>query len=299
MAEFQIVAGNFGNAAALGGDQMRLLAAALAEAGHRVGHTWFHFFRGSHHIVFDRMETDLHSFLTREGYPYGLVVTEEISEDGAFGWSEMENFGDPYGTARIYAPQVRDARFVWCLLEKSVAWCRRQNPNSHYLWFGHCERFVRTLPSGIDGWRQFDATINGNLNERRARIFEDIQKLGVAIAHPGFPAPDWLRDDYILRSRAQVAPQRSDRHTKFVNPMRLLHSVVMRRPLILEYDGPPTEWDRYFIAQSPAGFAEGAARTLREADLDRFAADAYAAFADERRMVPFVKDLVERSLGTA
>src|SRR3990172_2016955 len=66
------------------------------------------------------------------GVRYGLVCTEAVAPDGTWNFGAE---GDAPGTFAAFELAARNADFVWCLLEESVAACSAMNERTAYLPF--------------------------------------------------------------------------------------------------------------------------------------------------------------------
>lgn len=91
--EFEISTINFGGDTTSPQDLVDLFMAGIADAGHVVRFSQNRLYANRFHILIDRLQPELLDHLTANRIPYGLVVTEEIADDGAFGWSGFENGG--------------------------------------------------------------------------------------------------------------------------------------------------------------------------------------------------------------
>lgn len=289
--EFEISTANALNHIEAAFDIVAILMAGIADAGRVVRHSARGFHADRTHILTDRMTSDLFDFMTANRLRYGLLVTEEIAPDGAFGWSALEHYGDPYGEARAYAPQIERAAFVWCVFEKSMAFCRRHNDRVGRLPFGFSPRLLPRHP--VD-WERRDipALVTGELTERRAAVVRECQARGVSLQHSGGYLPAWARDLYLARARLHVAPPRTDAHMRYVNPQRVVQSVCFKVGLVLELEpGISHDFDGFFDPAAPGALAERTIAILADPGALRETVERrFERFADTRAMAkPFAE----------
>lgn len=295
--EFEISIVNFGGDTTAPQDLVDLFMAGIADAGHIVRFSQNRFYANRFHIFIDRLQPELLEYLTANRIPYGLVVTEEIADDGAFGWSGFENGGLPYKVGRDYVVQIENARFVWCLLETSIAFCSRHNPRIGRVAFGFSERLMPRYPVDWDG-RDIPMIATGPLTERRSEILKRIEGRVGAVQHFGHPLPSWCRDNYLSRARLHVAPHRTDAHIRFVNPQRVVQSVLYKVALAIERgEAGSHDLIDYCNAFAPADFVDGVWAMMSDpAELRAQVDRNFVRLADERRMGPAFRDLIERTV---
>lgn len=295
--EFEISTINFGGDTTSPQDLVDLFMAGIADAGHVVRFSQNRLYANRFHILIDRLQPELLDHLTANRIPYGLVVTEEIADDGAFGWSGFENGGLPYKVGRDYVAQIENARFVWCLLETSIAFCRRHNARTGKVAFGFSERLMPRYP--ID-WENRDIPMiaTGPLTERRATILKHIESRVGAIQHVGHPLAGWCRDNYLSRAQLHVAPHRTDAHIRFVNPQRVVQSVLYKVGLAIERgENGSHDLIDFCNAFAPADFVEGVRGMMADpAGLRAQVETNFARFAETRRMGPAFRDLIEQTV---
>lgn len=295
--EFEISTVNFGGDTTAPQDLVDLFMAGIADAGHVVRFSQNRFYPNRFHLFIDRLQPELLDYLIANGIPYGLVVTEEIADDGAFGWSGFENGGMPYKIGRDYVAQIENASFVWCLLETSIAFCGRHNARTGLVAFGFSERLMPRYPVDWDG-RDIPMIATGPLTERRAEILKRIESRIGVVQHVGHPLAGWCRDNYLSRARLHVAPHRTDAHIRFVNPQRVVQSVLYKVALAIERgEAGSHDLIDYCNAFAPADFVDGVWTMMADPEGLRVQVETnFTRLADERRMAPAFRDLIERTV---
>ncbi len=295
--EFEVSTLNFGGDTTGPQDLVDLTMAGIADAGYVVRHSHNRFYPGRFHLFFDRLQPEVFAYLRQNAIPYGLVVTEEITPDGAFGWSQIEHGGDPIGMGDIYAPQVAGATFVWCLLEASLAFCRRHNARVGLVRYGFSPRMLPRFGVAWDR-RDIAAIMTGPMTERRTAILGALRGRGLDAQHGGHPLPGWWRDNLVARARMHVAPHRTDDHVRFVNPQRVVQSVLYKVALAIELHDPQRhELAVYCEHFAPCEFVDGVLRLQAVPDALRRRAEAnFERLADERPMSRTFRELIESTL---
>ncbi|MEA5501544.1 hypothetical protein VB735_00225 [Halotia wernerae UHCC 0503] len=295
--EFEISTVNFGSDTTAPQDLVDLFMAGIADSGHVVRYSQNRFYPNRFQLFIDRLQPELLDYLVTNRIPYGLIVTEEVADDGAFGWSDFENSGTPYKIGRDYVAQIENARFVWCLLETSIGFCRRHNPRTGRVAFGFSERLMPRYPIDWDG-RDIPMIATGPLTERRAAILKRIESRVGPIQHAGYPLAGWCRDNYLSRARVHVAPHRTDAHIRFVNPQRVVQSVLYKVVLAIERgEAGSHDLIDFCNAFAPANFVDGVWAMMSDPDGLRAQVETnFARLADERRMGPAFRDLIESTV---
>jgi len=241
-------------------------------------------------LFFDRffVEPDLPLVLKVGGARYGFVCTESVMPDGTWNFGAE---GDKQDNLTAFDLAVRNAEFVWCLLEHSVEYCRKLNPRTAFLPFGYVES-METLVDTPWAARDIDALLCGLPSERRDRVMDQIADLGFRICHPGRSVPMPVRDALMERARLSLSVQKTDRHD-IVSVARISHSLVNRVPILLETADIDNRFAKYCLVSEPGKVVETAAHHLRETDLEAWAQARYDEFKTEMPMASIMRDVLD------
>jgi hypothetical protein len=244
-------------------------------------------------LFFDRfyLEPDLPLVLKVGGVRYGLVCTESITPDGTWNYGAE---GDTQDNLTAFALAVRQAEFVWCLLEQSVEYCRTLNPRTEFLPFGYLES-METLADTPWQDRDIDALLCGLPSKRRERVMDALTEQGYRTCHPGRSVPMAVRDALMERARLSLSVQKTDRHD-IVSVARISHSVINRVPLLLETADIENRFAKYCLVAAPGTVADIAARHLGETDLEAWARARYDEFKAEMPMASIMRRVFDATV---
>jgi len=296
--EFEICTVNYGADYGILQDIVEIVQAGIADAGYVVRKSLDRFYADRFHILFDRLQPELSEFLAAHKLRYGLMVSEEISPDGAFGWSTAEHGGQPYELGRAYAAQVERAAFVWCHFEKSLEFCRKHNDRVGLVPFGFSPRL---LPRHTVAWdkRDIPGLITGALTERRASVLAECVARGFSLQHAGHPLPGWMRDSYLARAHLHVAPHRSAEHVRYVNVQRAIQSLCFKVGLVVELEpGSVNDYADFVDTAAPGSLVDKVLEVYADSEaLRRTLETRLERFADTRAMAKPFADLIAATVG--
>ena len=244
-------------------------------------------------LFFDRFYDDpaLPRQMKAGGVRYGLVCTEAVAPDGTWNFGAE---GDAPGTFAAFELAARNADFVWCLLEESVAACSAMNERTAYLPFGYLDA-VETLATLPWADRDIDLLLCGLPSPRRDRIAAELSARGFRTCYPGLPVPLVVRDALMERCRINLSVQKTDRH-RIVSVTRICHSLANRVPVLLETDDAHNAYARYCLVATPGAVVDAAAHHLGHTDLEAWAAARYEAFRSERPMKPIMARVLDATV---
>jgi hypothetical protein len=244
-------------------------------------------------LFFDRFYDDpsLPLKLKAGGVRYGLVCTEVVGLDGSFNYGAE---GDAPGTMAAFELAARQADFVWCLLEQSVAAVRRMNPRTEFLPFGYLPQMesLAVIP-----WRErdIDLLLCGLPSPRRDSVMTALAARGHRTCYPGMPVPLPVRDALMERSRLSLSVQKSDRHD-IVSVTRISHSVINRVPLLLETADTTNRFAKYCLLAAPGTVVAAAAQHLDGTDLEAWARARYDEFRSEMPMASVMRSVLDATV---
>ena len=95
-----------------------------------------------------------------------------------------------------------------------------------------------------------------------------------------------------------MAPHRTDAHIRFVNPQRVVQSVLYKVALAIERgEAGSHDLIDYCNAFAPADFVDGVWAMMADPEGLRVQVETnFTRLADERRMAPAFRDLIERTV---
>jgi hypothetical protein len=281
------------------GDQARFLQRALEELGHEVTVNDTFVDKDAINLFWERFyynkPRDFPTFFKENGYRYGLICTEPLTTEGLYNPFEF-----PENVARAayngFAHDASHAEFVWYLCEEAAAICRKINPNSHFLPFGHVSGYAELDdPTKRRYTRDFIQT--GLPLQRRQDVLEELAKRGWSIRHPGL-VPDYIRVSMMGASRIVLSIQKTASHSVF-SIARVYHAIMNRVPIIVEYDGPPQYLAPYCICAPSSSLVEICCEQARRSDLPQYAQDTFDRFARELPMRSLMEQLLRDTFGRA
>lgn len=274
-------------------DSIRFVRAALEANGvkTRVGTNQLD--AGSINLFFDRFYEDptLPMQLKAGGVRYGLVCTEMIGSDGSWNFGAE---GEAPGTAAAFELAARHADFVWCLLEPSVAACRKMNPRTEFLPIGYVPE-METLAATPWPDRDIDLLLCGMPSPRRDALAGRLAGDGFEVCYPGLPVPMVVRDALMERSRINLSVQKTDRHD-IVSVTRIGHSVINKVPLLLETADIHNPFAKYCLLAAPGAVSATAARHLAHTDLEAWALARYEEFRTEMPMASVMRRVLDATV---
>ena len=244
-------------------------------------------------LFFDRFYDDpsLPLKLKAGGVRYGLVCTEVIGLDGTMNYGAE---GDAPGTMAAFELAARQADFVWCMLEQSVAAVRKMNPRTEFLPFGYLPQ-METLSDTPWRERDIDLLLCGLPSPRRDAVMAALASQGHRTCYPGMPVPLPVRDALMERSRLSLSVQKTDRHD-IVSVTRISHSVINRVPLLLETADTQNRFAKYCLVAEPGTVAAVAARHLGETDLEAWTRARYDEFKAEMPMASIMRRVLDATV---
>lgn len=295
--EFEICTVNYGSDLGITQDTVEIFQAGIMDAGYVVRYSADRFYADRVHLLFDRLQPELLDFLVGQKIRFGLFVSEEISPDGAFGWSAAEHGGDPYEMGRNYAKQIAAADFVWCFFERSLEFCRKHNPRVGLVSYGFSPRLLPRYPIN---WphRDIPGLITGGMTPHRAEVQQRCQELGIPIQHAGHPLPCWVRDAYLSRAHLHIAPNRTSQHSGYVNLQRVVQSVCFKVALLLELaPGIPAPFAEFYDSVAPGDIPARAIELYSDLTaLRKIVDDRLERFADTCSMAKRFSELIETTV---
>jgi len=248
---------------------------------------------GAINLFFDRFYVDqnLPHQMKLAGIRYGIVCTEVLSEDGTWNYGAEGTNGAEFAAFELAA---KNADFVWCLLEESVAACVAMNANTAYLPFGYLAAMetVHRVPAAD---RDIDVLLCGLPSPRRDAVMEAFAELGLATCYPGMPVPAHLRDALMERARLNLSIQKTNAHG-IISVSRICHSVINRVPVILETGDADAAFARYCLTAAPGEAVAAASGHLAETDLEAWAEARYQELAHTMPMTDTMARVMAETL---
>ena len=210
---------------------------------------------------------------------YGMVCTEVISPEGIWNYGAER---DVPGTFSAFELAVKNAEFVWCLLEESLEVCRAINPNTVVIPFGYLKKMesLRTVP---DKEKDIDFLMCGLPSDRRKKLTEEISASGHEVYYPEMPVPAYLRDALMERSKINLSLQKTRSHNT-ISVTRICHSIINKVPVLLEYSGPSNAYSDLCITAEVGGVIEKAHECITQTDLVKIADENYQILKSELPM---------------
>lgn len=210
---------------------------------------------------------------------YGMVCTEVISPEGVWNYGAER---DKPGIFSAFELAVKNAEFVWCLLEESVEACRTINPNTVVLPFGYLKG-METLKKLSWVEKDIDFLMCGLPSDRRERITREISTVGYDVYYPEIPVPGYLRDALMERSKVNLSIQKTDDH-KTVSVTRICHSIINKVPVLLEYSGLPNFYSDLCVKAEVDEVVGKARECFKDGYLSQVAEESYYKLKSELPM---------------
>jgi hypothetical protein len=253
-------------------DSVRFVAGALEECGVPVKIGTSQLDPNALNLFFDRfyIEPNFPTLMKMGNVKYGMICTEVVLPTGT--WNYGAEGSDP-STYAAFELAAKNAEFVWCLLEESVAACQMMNPNTAYIPFGYLKN-METLKLFRDDEKDIDFLMCGFPSDHRQRLVNEISKAGHEVYYPSMPLPVYLRDSLMERSRVNLSLQKTDSHS-IVSVTRICHSVINRVPVLLEYSGQKNQYTDLCIVVRSGDLVQKTHDCLTKVDLADIAEQNY------------------------
>jgi len=271
-------------------DSVGFIAGALEECGVSVR-------IGTNQIDSDTLNLFFDRFYTEPSFPnqmkignikYGIVCTEVISPEGIWNYGAER---DVPGTFAAFELAVKNAEFVWCLLEESLEVCRSINPNTAIIPFGYLKK-MESLRTVSEKEKDIDFLMCGLPSERRKKLTEEISALGHEVYYPEMPVPAYLRDALMERSKINLSLQKTRSHNT-ISVTRICHSIINKVPVLLEYSGPSNAYSDFCIIAEVGGVIEKAHECITQTDLVQIADENYHKLKSELPMNEMMAEVLD------
>ena len=275
-------------------DSVGFITGSLEECGVSVSVGTSQLDSYSLNLFFDRfyVEPSFPSQMKIGKIKYGMVCTEVISPNGIWNYGAER---DAPGTFAAFELAVRNAEFVWCMLEESLEACRAINPNTAYIPLGYLKK-METLRVLSNKEKDIDFLMCGLPSNRRKNMTEEITAAGYEVYYPEMPLPVYLRDALMERSKINLSLQKTDSHN-LISVTRICHSVINKVPVLLEYSGQPNIYSDLCITAEPGSVLVKANECLTLSDM-RYAADEnYRKLKAELPMNEMMFDVLAKTVG--
>jgi hypothetical protein len=272
-------------------DGVRFVRRALESAGHHVTVNAAFIDKDAVNIFWERFydfSDNPPTKLKKLGYRYGIICTEPMTTEGRYNPFEF----DDVTAAKIYqdfSDTLRQADFVWHILEEAGPCCRRLNPNSHLLPFGYVEGYAE-LAEPRSRRLIADFICQGHISGRRADICAILKQRGHTVNMAGIQ-PEFIRISMLESARVLISIQKTPEHSIF-SVTRVYHSIMNRIPLVMEYNGPPTYLSKYCLAVPTDQFISECCDVIERGDYFAAGQDVYDRFSREMPAVPMMEKLI-------
>ena len=271
-------------------DSVRFVAGALEECGITVRIGTSQLDVSALNLFFDRfyVEPTFPNQMKIGNVKYGMVCTEVISPDGTWNYGAER---DAPGTFSAFELAIKNAEFVWCVLEESLEVCRAINPNTVVLPFGYLEAMepVRTSPAAM---KDIDFLMCGLPSDRRKDLVGEISAMGYEVYYPEMPVPIYLRDSLLERSKINLSLQKTKKHNT-ISVTRICHSIINKVPVLLEYSGPTNLYTDLCITAEPGEVAPKADECITQINLQKVAEESYQRLKSEVPMKVMMAEVLE------
>jgi len=275
-------------------DSVGFIAGALEECGVSVSIGTSQLDPNSLNLFFDRfyIEPSFPNQMKIGKIKYGMVCTEVISPEGTWNYGAER---EAPGTFAAFELAVRNAEFVWCMLEESMEVCRGINPNTEFIPFGYLKN-METLKVFNNKKKDIDFLMCGLPSERRKELTDKISNSGHEVYYPEQPLPVYLRNALMERSKINLSLQKTESHN-LISVTRVCHSVINRVPVLLEYSGPPNFYSDLCITAEKGAVLEKANKSLTLTDLRQFADEKYRKLKSELPMNEIMFNVLAKTVG--
>jgi hypothetical protein len=274
-------------------DSVGFIAGALEECGVsvRVGTSQLN--SGDLNLFFDRfyIEPSFPNQMKIGNIKYGMVCTEAISPEGIWNYGAERDVPETFAAFEL---AVKNADFVWCLLEESLEVCRSINPNTVVIPFGYLKS-MESLRTISDKEKDIDFLMCGLPSDRRRQLTEEISASGHEVYYPEMSLPTYLRDALMERSKINLSLQKTESHNT-ISVTRICHSVINRVPLLLEHSGPENFYSDLCIIAEVGGVLEKAQECMSSIDLEKIADESYHKLKFELPMNKAMLEVLKSTL---
>ena len=271
-------------------DSVRFVAGALEECGITVRIGTSQLDVSAFNLFFDRfyVEPTFPNQMKIGNVKYGMVCTEVISPDGTWNYGAER---DAPGTFSAFELAIKNAEFVWCVLEESLEVCRAINPNTVVLPFGYLEAMepVRTSSAAM---KDIDFLMCGLPSDRRKDLVGEISAMGYEVYYPEMPVPIYLRDSLLERSKINLSLQKTKKHNT-ISVTRICHSIINKVPVLLEYSGPTNLYTDLCITAEVGEVAQKADECITQINLQKVAEESYQRLKSEVPMKVMMAEVLE------
>ena len=223
---------------------------------------------------------------------YGMVCTEVISPNGIWNYGAER---DIPGTYAAFELAVRNADFVWCMLEASLEACRAINPNTALIPLGYLEK-METLSVCPFKDRDIDVLMCGLPSDRRKKLTNKISNSGHEVYYPEMPLPVYLRNALMERSKINLSLQKTESHNT-ISVTRICHSIINRVPVLLEYSGSPNFYSDLCVTSEAGSILERVHECLTLTDLQQLADKSYHKLKSELPMDEVMRNVLADTVG--
>jgi len=269
------------------GDAVLFLRRALESCGHRVMISDTFVMAGAVNIFLDRIHyyPELVHDLVNRKVVYGIIFTEVLDSTGRINWGIEEQETGDIGLG------LRQASFIWCVMEESVVPVRAYNSRTYYLPFGYVDG-IATIDRVPTNQRDIDFLITGIITERRAGVLTRLAERGFR-THAAQMVPHYIRDALMARAHLNLTVSKFDGHD-LISPTRVSYSVINRVPMLTEVTATPGEYAQYCATARAENLVEAAIDFYSHTNVDDFAEEMFRKFKAERDMTETMRDLISR-----
>jgi hypothetical protein len=275
-------------------DMVRFVAGALEECGVPVKIGTSQLDESALNLFFDRfyIEPTFPNKMKIGHVKYGMVCTEVISSEGIWNYGAER---DVPGTLSAFILAIKNAEFVWCLLEESFEFCRSINPNTVVLPFGYLKKMESTRAISTNE-KDIDFLMCGLPSDRRKKLVGEISDVGYEVYYPEMSVPVYLRDALMERSKMNLSLQKTEKHNT-VSVTRICQSIINKVPVLLEYSGPPNLYTELCITAGVGEVTEKATECITQIDLVEVAEKNYQRLKSELPMDLMMAEVLNATCG--
>jgi len=274
-------------------DSVGFVAGALEECGISVRVGTCQLDSKNLNLFFDRFYTEptFPNTMKIGNIKYGMVCTEVISPEGIWNYGAERDMPETFPAFEL---AVRNAEFVWCLLEESLEVCRGINPNTFFIPIGYLKK-MKTLRTISVNEKDIDFLMCGLPTDRRKEQTERISALGHEVYYPEMPIPAYLRNALMERSKINLSLQKTGNHN-IISVTRICHSVINKVPILLEHSGPPNFYSDLCFTSGVGEVVEKAHELITQKDLEKIADESYHKLKSELPMNEIMPEVIKKTM---
>lgn len=301
--KFSLVYGNHGQSPSHLEDWLTFLWCAIADTGHEVSYSEG-LQAGRVNVLLENFSDDDVDTITEAGHAgvdYIIVASEFLTGSTFNNFSDDHHEEGHYGNRHYWAKRCFNflrtadhARAVWCVSDRQLSAYRDiLDPAAvHRLELRWVPGYA---PEKTISHKDVDFLFTGTMTCYRQAQIDRLKANGTVVAFLGTQTPEYIRRDYIRRSRVLLnIPQ----HAGWPHPsqMRYFHSIMHAAPMVGETVQFGCHLDPYVTLFMPANFAAAAMEALEAARSDDVGGRALASFRAEMPARDAMRNLIEQSL---